>query len=116
MAKLKIIAAAGLPENWGTCPACEGSGRIWESGEAQSATELWQPEEPPAGPGFQIWETVSEGSPISPVFASAEELAGYMATRPWGADEGASHESWLNFINGQDGFEYDAMGQSHEKS
>jgi hypothetical protein len=29
-----------------------------------------QPSEPPAGPGWQLWETTTEGSPISPVFES----------------------------------------------
>lgn len=33
--------------------------------------------EPPKGEGYQLWETTSEGSPISPVFASAEELAAW---------------------------------------
>lgn len=30
--------------------------------------------EPPVGDGFQLWETTSEGSPVSPVFESLEEL------------------------------------------
>ncbi len=37
----------------------------------------WQPTEPPTGEGYQLWETVSEGSPISPVFASTEALAAW---------------------------------------
>lgn len=36
--------------------------------------------EPPEGEGWQVWETVSEGSPISPVFATAEELARHLST------------------------------------
>ena len=56
--------------------------------------------EPPAGDGYQIWETVSEGSPISPVFATPEELARHMAGRPWGADKGSSYDAWMRFING----------------
>jgi hypothetical protein len=31
--------------------------------------------DPPEGPGWQLWETTSEGSPISPVFKSPEDLA-----------------------------------------
>jgi hypothetical protein len=31
--------------------------------------------EPPTGPGYQLWETTTEGSPQSPVFATLEELA-----------------------------------------
>ncbi len=38
----------------------------------------------PEGTGYQMWETTSEGSPISPVFETAEALA------KWLADNGAS--------------------------
>lgn len=99
-AKKKIIAAAGLPETWGVCPSCGGSGEKWDSEEIRLASENWTKSDPPAGDGFQIWETVSEGSPISPVFATAEELAQHMSTTRWGADKGSSAETWLKFING----------------
>lgn len=36
--------------------------------------------DPPEGEGWQLWETVSEGSPISPVFDSPESLARWMAS------------------------------------
>jgi len=39
--------------------------------------------EPPEGVGWQMWEDTSEGSPISPVFKTAEELA------QWLEDNGA---------------------------
>lgn len=49
---------------------------------------------------FQMYEDTSEGTPISPIFATAEELA------RWLADTGASsfaamtasYEAWLNLI------------------
>lgn len=96
----KIIAAAGLPEAWGTCPECHGDGATWEDEESKRAADEWVPSEPPTGEGYQIWETVSEGSPISPVFATPEELARHMAGKQWGADKGGSYETWLSFING----------------
>jgi hypothetical protein len=39
---------------------------------------------------FQLWETVSEGTPVSPPFATKEELADYLAERgdDWGINEG----------------------------
>jgi hypothetical protein len=83
-----------------TCPVCKGEGAIWQSPEAKQKCEEWEPTEPPAGEGYQIWETVSEGSPISPVFATPEELARHMAGTQWGADRGTSYETWLAFING----------------
>ena len=30
--------------------------------------------DPPGGEGYQLWETTSEGSPLSPVFTSLESL------------------------------------------
>jgi hypothetical protein len=63
----------------------------------------------PEGDGWQMWETVSEGSPISPVFATPEELA------RWLADTGASafatmtatYDQWLATI--RVGFSVSAM-------
>ena len=43
---------------------------------------------------------MSEGSPISPVFATARELAEHMAKTRWGADQGTSVDAWLKFIEG----------------
>lgn len=82
------------------CKECGGEGSIYESEEAKAAADAWTKTEPPAGEGYQIWETVSEGSPISPVFATPEELANYMAGQPAGSDEGKSFEVWLAFIRG----------------
>lgn len=83
-----------------TCEQCGGEGCIWDSKEDRATYEEWEPSEPPAGEGWQIWETVSEGSPISPVFATPEELAQHMAGTRWGADTGTSYEKWLAFIRG----------------
>lgn len=83
-----------------TCPICKGHGDIWPSKEARKAYEDWEKIEPPAGPGYQIWQTVSEGSPISPVFETAEKLARHMAETRWGADRGTSFEQWMKFIEG----------------
>lgn len=82
------------------CAHCEGEGSHWESPEYEKLAEDWTPVEPPAGEGYQIWETVSEGSPISPVFATPEELARWMTGRAWGADKGSSYDTWLKFIRG----------------
>lgn len=43
------------------------------------AGPTWHPTEPPTGEGFQLWEYTSNGSPVSPVFASLEELAAWCA-------------------------------------
>ena len=87
----------GQPEQ---CAACKGTGTMWPLERIKRQHARWQREGPPAGPGYQIWETVSEGSPISPVFATPEELAEYMSHTRWGADQGSSKETWLKFIVG----------------
>lgn len=83
-----------------TCGTCDGEGCHWPSPEAKEAYENWQSYQPPSGDGYQIWETVSEGSPISPVFSTARDLAQHMATTKWGGDPGTSFETWMKFIEG----------------
>lgn len=62
-----------------TCPTCEGHASLEKYEEQRVEAEAWEPADPPKGDGWQLWETVSEGSPISPVFATADELAGWMS-------------------------------------
>jgi hypothetical protein len=83
-----------------TCASCDGNGDIWPTVAAKEAYDAWEQIDPPSGDGYQIWETVSEGSPISPVFASPEELARHMAGTKWGGDDGTPYETWLAFIRG----------------
>lgn len=75
----------GVPD---TCAVCKGRGETEVYPGQRAEAEAWRSIEPPAGDGWQLWETVSEGSPISPVFATAEELAGWMSdpSRPGGRD------------------------------
>jgi len=102
----KIIAAAGLPDTWGTCAACDGEGL---DPSVREAYEAWTETPVPTGDGWQMWETTSEGSPISPVFATPEELA------RWLADNGAStfgnntatYDQWLAMV--QSGWAMSAM-------
>jgi hypothetical protein len=82
-----IVKAAGLPEGWGTCPTCDGAGDVGTA-EQRAAFEAWQEEDPPTGDGWQLWESVSEGSPISPVFPDREGLIRWLTTDySWGAQK-----------------------------
>ena len=55
--------------------------------------------EPPKGNGYQLWETVSEGSPSSPVFKTAEELAKWCETNATiFASEKCSYDKWLKMF------------------
>lgn len=89
----KFIEAAGLdPETWGRCPECGGDAVV-DAYEGQAVDrDAWQPTPPPTGDGWQLWETVSEGSPVSPVFASAEELAQWLTTPLGGEAAGPSRQ------------------------
>jgi len=60
-----------------SCSACLGTGEHWPTEELRLAYEAWEPTEPPEGPGYQLWETTSEGSPISPVFETMDELCAW---------------------------------------
>lgn len=66
----------GMPE---TCQMCAGHGSTEAYPGQRAEAEAWTQTEPPKGEGWQLWETTSEGSPISPVFAIAEDLATWMS-------------------------------------
>lgn len=86
---------------YGLCSVCDGYGNIYADGERELA-ENWEGYEPPSGDGYQLWETTSEGSPVSPVFETPEDLA------KWLTETGASsfgdmtedYDTWLKFIRG----------------
>lgn len=57
---------------------------------------------PPKGEYWQMWENVSEGSPISPPCKTPEELAKWLSDNKassFGRDT-ATYEQWLCMING----------------
>jgi hypothetical protein len=62
-----------------TCPTCKGHASLEKYEGQRAEAEAWEPTDPPKGDGWQLWETVSEGSPVSPVFATADGLAGWMS-------------------------------------
>jgi hypothetical protein len=70
------------------CPCCDGEGACYHKVEV------------PQGPGFQMWETTTEGSPMSPAFATPEELAKWLVENNAGAFgyETATYEQWLAMI------------------
>lgn len=89
-----IIEAAGLnPETWGRCSACAGNGST-PTAEQIAAHDAWKPAEIPVGEGWQLWQTVSEGGPVSPVFATDTELANWMVR----AGEARSRDDARAFI------------------
>jgi hypothetical protein len=59
---------------WGDCPNCGGQGEGWRDAAHHAAHDAWEATEPPTGDWWQVWETVSEGSPVTPAFETAEAL------------------------------------------
>lgn len=92
-----LLKKLELPERWSVCGFCDGHSIHPDD---YAAYDAWKATEPPTGDGYQIWETVSEGSPISPVFDTPEKLARWMASpaHKWETDRGTTYESWLKFI------------------
>jgi hypothetical protein len=90
----KLREALDIPEGWGVCQRCDGDGEI-ATDEQKATHDAWEPAEIPTGDGWQMWQTVSEGGPISPVFATADELAVWMTENkctingPFGSVESA---------------------------
>lgn len=109
-----LLTAAGMdPETFGTCTVCNGSGM---DPAAKKAYEAWRETPVPEGDGWQMWSTTSEGQPISPVFATAEECA------RWCADNGVSafgvwtadYDWWLKVCHGTAGFGLAVSGGTGE--
>ncbi len=88
-------------EGWavGYCNCCKGDGHVWPSKAAKKKFDKWKESEPPAGEGFQLWETTSEGSPTSPVFETLDALCEYAAENcTTFADFKASKEQWMQML------------------
>lgn len=68
----------------GICALCN----VYSKGECSEEADyciyseqnqaIWH-QEPPEGEGYQLWETTTEGSPLSPVFPSLNELCAWAA-------------------------------------
>jgi len=83
------------------CPLCDGDRNRQDCPmfcDDDGYIDLWL--EPPKGEGWQMWENVSEGSPISPVVKTKEELARWLSenTRADDVNYGATYEQWLKMI------------------
>lgn len=80
------------------CDVCQGHGTTETYPGQRAEAEAWEPTQPPIGDGWQLWETVTEGSPISPVFATPEELARWMVDGSSKWDMPSDYDAALNFV------------------
>lgn len=83
---------------YGYCGHCK-DGYIWESKEHKVKSNRWRSKNPLKGVGYQLWETTSEGSPISPVFKTLEELCEWceVYATVFGSNT-ASKEEWFRML------------------
>lgn len=55
---------------------------------------------PPKGDGYQLWETTSEGSPVSPIFCTLDELCEWCETNATVfANFKATKEEWKQMLS-----------------
>lgn len=83
------------------CKSCKGIGENWQSPIAKKLYKNWKSYDPPKGDGFQLWTTTSEGSPMTPVFNSLEELCSYCENAKvssFGYNT-ATKERWLEMLD-----------------
>lgn len=87
---------------YGECMYCSGKGEIdYRSPEEAAAYNSWEPLEPPEGPGWQLWEDVSLGSVVTPVFETPEQLADHCAANIECCRMFLTSKEWLKmFIDG----------------
>lgn len=88
---------------YGLCEPCNGEGYVFLNQGHKALNENWKPYDPPVGEGFQLWETTSEGSPVSPVFKTLEGLCEWCAegATTFGSFR-ASKEEWLKMLGEED--------------
>lgn len=85
------------------CSTCNGEGVIYRNAEHRAACDAWNPE-PPTGDHIQIWQTVSEGGPVSPVFPDTIEgrhqLAMWMENNDTSVTSNLTAADWLRVMDG----------------
>jgi hypothetical protein len=92
----KLKEAARVGKRWGICKVCKGHGI---DPAVRRAYERWRRKEPPKGPGYQLWQTTSEGSPISPVFETLDALCAWAETNATTfGDSRASAAEWRQML------------------
>ena len=80
------------------CPHCD-DGVVYINDEIKKLHDEWEPVDPPTGEGYQLWETTSEGSPKSPVFATLDELCEWCETNATTfAHFKATKEQWKKML------------------
>lgn len=94
----KLTEAAGLPEGWGQCPICKGRAVVEAYPGQEAEAEAWEPPTFPVGDAWQLWQTTTEGGPVSPTYENPEGLAEWMRENGW---EHLTPEDTLNWVKAE---------------
>lgn len=96
MAGIKNKGKNKAAYEWTQCSVCKGENL---DPAVKEKYDAWVDYEPPTGDGFQLWETTSEGSPVSPIFKTLDELCTWAATNASTfADFKASAAEWKKML------------------
>lgn len=79
---------------YGYCDNCHGEGSYFENRYKEEAYDSWKETDIPTGSWWQVWENVSEGSPVTPAFATQEELIEYLVKYGDKWDQGRGDGGW----------------------
>ena len=94
----KCAEIKGVPFTEYGCPD-------WDTYLAEPIAKLKELLAQPNGEGYQLWETTSEGSPISPVFATLDKLCEWCEPNATTfADIHVSKERWKQLLTEHDGW------------
>lgn len=74
------------------CPLCYGEGTVSPQVGPPKGYD-WEKTN-----GYQIWQDVSEGGPVSPVFLKPEDLAKWMVENDDSVTRDTTYKAWLKFI------------------
>jgi hypothetical protein len=82
------------------CNLCRYYAHLMEFAIADYGCPIVSFQQPPNGDGYQLWETTSEGSPMSPVFKMPNELAKWLVDNKISAcgSMTCTYDEWLKFI------------------
>lgn len=75
-------------------PCYDDEYEYWEYYGGPPDKHYYRPWEDSEATWFQVWQTVSEGSPVTPPFATPEELIAYLAENGDFLDQGRGNGAW----------------------
>lgn len=108
---LSICGAMQRFYNDKACEVCQEFAKIQHVDVKDDCPNFNTIIEPPKGKGYQLWEDVSEGSPISPVFKTLDELCAWAEKNATTfASFKATKEEWKKMLS--DEFVYHKEGNT----